>query len=301
MRRIVNFPRVNRDASIDDYRKWLLESESKLNELTGLIRWYSALVEENKDGSHKPSLQSSDVWRSVEAIVSHEEAHGMPFREALVFGDRESKFKGCAKYHPLSLELSKSTSTESVVDLSAARERAESMLSDLQSEVIVLRRQNELLSKEQQKKDDKAVAANQENRLVALRNSDLEHQLNLAKSRAAEAVVFLCYLRALCWWMKKDIEKERPVELREVLYEISGTPDLTGLIDLDFMLVDSNFIEHTDVGIENIEERFADYLLKAGLIQEEQQVFYGTEPDEISDVTGETALRSSFARRGDVS
>lgn len=301
MRRIINFPRVNRDASLHDYRKWMLESESKLNELTGLIRWYSALVEENNDGSHVPSPLTSDVWRSIEAIVSNEEANGTPCREALVFGDKEGKLKGNAKYQALALELNKAISNESVAEIKAARDRAESLLSDLQSEVIVLRRQNELLSQEHRKKENEVASSHQENRLIALRNSDLEHQLNLAKSRAAEAVVFLCYLRALCWWLKKDIEKDRPVELREILYEISGTPDLTGLVDLDFILVDANVIESTDVGVENIEERFADYLLKAGLVHEEQQVFYGTEPDEISDVTGETTSRHSFTRRGDVS
>jgi kinesin family protein 5 len=301
MRRIVNFPCVNRDASLDDYRKWLLENESKLNELTGLIRWYSALVEENNNGSHKASAKTNYVWQSIEAIVSNEELNGTPFREALIFGDADGKLKGNAKYQVLALEFSKKISSEAFAELTTARDRAESLLSDLQSEVIVLRRQNELLSQEQQKKDSDAAASNQENRLIVLRNSDLEHQLNLAKSRAAEAVVFLCYLRALCWWLKKDSEKDRPVELREILYEISGTPDLTGLVDLDFILVDANIIENVDVGVENIEERFADYLLKAGLVHEEQKVFFGSEPDEISDVTGETTSRASFARRGDVS
>jgi ethanolamine ammonia-lyase large subunit len=36
VRRVTNNPRINIDANIENYRTWLLESETKLAELSGL-------------------------------------------------------------------------------------------------------------------------------------------------------------------------------------------------------------------------------------------------------------------------
>jgi hypothetical protein len=175
-------------------------------------------------------------------------------------------------------------------------------LSDIQSESVVLRRQNELLVQEKRKKEDELGNAHSDNRKITLKNSELEHKLSLTENRSKEAINFLRYMRALCWQLRRDIEKDRPITITEITSTLAGAPDLSGLVDLDSLLVDAGIIESSEVDLDKVEGEFFDYLEQAGLvipradIQEDEE-----EVDELAGlddgINGEDGHNNRWVRR----
>lgn len=267
VRRVTNKPRMNKDAGIEDYRKWLLQTEIKFGELSALVQEFAKdlVKENNKNGRVKP-IFSTTVWQTIHAIANEEESVHNPCRKALVLGENEEQLQSLPKWRSLSIELAKRMPSDTLVDATRARDRAESLLTDIQSESVVLRRQNELLVQEKRKKEEELDNANADTRKTTLKNSELEHKLALAENRSKEALHFLRYMRSLCWKLRKDTEKDRPISITEITSTLVGAPDLSGLVDLDSLMVDAGFIENQSVDLDKVEAQFFDYLEEAGLV-----------------------------------
>ena len=303
VKRVTNKPRMNKDAGIDDYRKWLLETEMKFGELSGLVQEFAKdLVQENQRHPSVKKCFSSSMWQTILAIAEEEESVHNPCRKALILGEDEDQFQSLPKWRLLSVELAKRRPSEKLIDAIRGRDRAESLLSDIQSESVVLRRQNELLVQEKRKKEDELGNAHSDNRKITLKNSELEHKLSLTENRSKEAIHFLRYMRALCWQLRRDIEKDRPITITEITSTLAGAPDLSGLVDLDSLLVDAGIIESSEVDLDKVEGEFFDYLEQAGLvipradIQEDEE-----EVDELAGlddgINGEDGHNNRWVRR----
>jgi len=267
VRRVTNKPRMNKDAGIEDYRKWLLQTEIKFGELSSLVQEFAKdLVQESKrDGTFKQSVSIS-MWRKIQAIADEEESVHNPCRKALVMGEDERQLQNLPKWRALSIELAKRMPSDKLVEVIRAHDRAESLLTDIQSESVVLRRQNELLVQEKRKREEELCRAQTENREKELKHSELEHKLIVVENRCREAICFLRYMRTLCWKLRKDTDKDRPITVPEITSTIAGAPDLSGLVDLDSLMIDAGLIESDEVNLDTVEGEFFDYLEDAGLI-----------------------------------
>lgn len=283
VRRVTNKPRVNIDANKEDYRTWLLQSETKLGELTSHVQ---ALAEElvkasEEDESIQNSFTSS-LWESILAIANEEESMSNPCRQALLMDEDEFLEPGQQKWRALTIELARRLPSEKLEEIRKERNRAQSLLSDIQSESVVLRRQNDLLIQEKRKKEEELAHAYRENRKMTLQHAEVDHKLQLAENRARDTIIFLRYMRTLCWKLRKDVERDRPVDITEITSHLHGAPDLSGLVDLDTMMLEGGFIYNKEVEIEKVETEYFNYLQDTGLIIDEEQVAAEEEVDELA-------------------
>lgn len=287
VRRVTNVPVINRDASLDDYRRWLVQTDLKLGELSKYTKEFSKeLVEARNQKKRLEEAFNKSLWESIQAIADEEEAVVNPCRRTLLLEDDEEAAADMdkPKWRALSLALKKRVPPENLETAVSARDRAESILTDIQSECVVLRRQNELLVQEKRKKEDELGGAHRENRKITLKNAELEHKITLSETRAKEAMAFLRYMRTLCWKLRKDIEKERPIDIGEITSTLQGTPDLSGLVDLDKLMIEAGFLESRDMDVEQVENEFFDYLEKAGLIISEADI--AEDDEDIDELAG---------------
>ena len=283
MRSVINNPRVNLDASVDSYREWLLDSEMRLNELSGFIKCMAAeFVEASEKGLSVKNGFSADIWQSIQALVNEEESIANPCRSALILDDNDFLEPGQQKWRALAIELARKLPSAKLREVMTERDRALSIVSDIQSESVILRRQNELLVTEKRKGGEELASAYRENRELKLQVTELAHQRQLAGNRAKDAVVFLRYMRTLCWKLRKDVELDRPIDISDITESLHGAPDLTGLVDLETMMIESGFIITKDVNIERLETEYFDYLQRTGLIIDEEQVAAEEEVDELA-------------------
>ncbi|KAI2506838.1 hypothetical protein MHU86_7623 [Fragilaria crotonensis] len=283
MRRVTNHPRVNVDASAENYRKWLLDSEVRLNELSGFVKCMAAeLVEANEKDLAVKNGFSSEIWKSILALANEEESNANPCRKALILDEDDFVEPGQQKWRALTIELAKRLPSAKLRHVMIERDRAQSIVSDIQSESVILRRQNDLLVAEKRKIEEQLASVYRENRELTLQISELTHYRQIAESRARDAVVFLRYMRTLCWKLRKDIELDRPIDISDITDCLQGAPDLTGLVDLDTMMVESGFIFKKEVEVEKVEKEYFDYLQRTGLIIDEEQAAAEEEVDELA-------------------
>lgn len=71
--------------------------------------------------------------------------------------------------------------------------------------------------------------------------------------------MFARQLRKLCWRIQKDLTKVRGTDITEITSQLSGTPDLSGLIDMDSMLLEAGFISSRELDDKEDDESFEDY------------------------------------------
>ena len=289
VRRVTNDCMVNLDASMEDYRKWLLQSEMRLGVLSKNMKEIATDLYETsiEDPSIKDGF-STAIWESVEEIAEAEESVLNPCRKSLLIEDAiYSNEEEIPYWRNLSSELAKIVPSDKTLDAMNDRDKAESLLTDIQSESVVLRRQNELLVQEKRKMEDEVSNAHRENRKITMQNSELEHKLALAENRSREATIFLKYMRTLCWKLQKDVDKDRPIQISEITNSLQGSPDLSGLVDLDSMMMEAAFLQTRETDIEQVEADYFDYLQEAGLIIDEEQAAAEEEIDELAGLDDE--------------
>jgi hypothetical protein len=149
---------------------------------------------------------------------------------------------------------------EEIKEAIQSRMRAESLLTAIQSEVLVLRRQNALLVKDRKVKEDTLVEMKRDLEVESLRKMEVEHKLGACQFKEREAVLFTRHLRKLCWRLQKDLTKVRSTDITDITSQLSGTPDLSGLIDIDSMLMEAGFISNRELEDKEDDASFEEYL-----------------------------------------
>jgi len=255
-REVINMPRVNQEVPVDEYRKWLMTSEIKQAELVAFINETAAEVLKMENAARRngnvnhlspSSILSGPLWESVQAIVNEEENLYNPIRKAMRLGNMDDLCKAGLKWQCISLEIATMLPSEEFATVIKARDRAESLLADIQSEIVVLRRQNDLLVQDKKTKDEELISSRKEVKLLTLRKSEVEHKLGITQYREKEAIMFLRHLRKLCWRLQKDTTKNTSTDISEITSSISGAPDLSGLVDIDCLLLEAGLIEKREI------------------------------------------------------
>uniref|UniRef100_A0A7S4J4X1 Kinesin motor domain-containing protein n=1 Tax=Odontella aurita TaxID=265563 RepID=A0A7S4J4X1_9STRA len=245
VRRIVNTPRVNWDINVEDYKNWLMLNEIQFGELVAFVKELSGELCRDGDNTiiNASKVLSADVWGTINAISERENVINNPCREAFCLGDMET-LKGCGlKWKALSTKLFERIPSDELSAVVISRDKARSLLSDINSEIIVLRRQNELLVADKRKKMEELSSSKKDMKLLTLRIAELEHNLGLSEYRLRQAMAFLQHLRKLCWSLRKDVSEGRTLAIDEVTSCLNEVPDLSGLVDLDSLMLDMGLIE----------------------------------------------------------
>ena len=204
-----------------------------------------------REGQDKTeNLLSSNLWGSINAIVNEEESLRNPCRRALSLGNIEGLKGNGPKWRALSKELLKCLPSNDLAAMTHSCNRAKSLLSDIQSEVVVLRRQNELLTHAKRKKVEELASVKKNVKLLMIRITELEHNLSLSNYREKQAKMFLQHLRKVCWRLQADVMTGKKPLILDIAASIHGTPDLSGLVDLDSLMAEAGVIESLDVSLE---------------------------------------------------
>uniref|UniRef100_A0A7S0C3B8 Uncharacterized protein n=1 Tax=Proboscia inermis TaxID=420281 RepID=A0A7S0C3B8_9STRA len=246
-------PKVNEDVSCDEYRKWLMSSEMQRGELVSFVKELAKELVQRHQKNEKLG-ESHDVldylsgplWESVKSIVREDDKEHNPCREALALG-RVDQLQKNMKWKSLSQLLSRTLPSEELTNAIDDKNRTASHLTDIQSEVVVLRRQNKLLSSHKKESEEDVVKARKQVKMLSLRKSQLEH--NLVKCRHQEKITgkLLRHLRNLCWKIQSDYTNIRSTEISQITEGLNGIPDLTGLVDIDTLLLEAGIIESRQI------------------------------------------------------
>mmetsp|Transcript_25761 Transcript_25761/g.74525 ORF Transcript_25761/g.74525 Transcript_25761/m.74525 type:complete len:1189 (+) Transcript_25761:89-3655(+) len=253
MRRISTSPRANIDVEADVYKECISTLGSKLE---GFVVFAQRLIEASyqtsNDGSNAPS---SVLWGSLAQLIDEDRNTfgGLgPFeadcRGSLAVAALERWWKEwkCLNEDVCRPQVLKAGSLK-------VNTKTESLLSDIQSEVVVLRRQNDLLVQEKKQKEEDMSRLKKEVKLLSLRIAELEHNLNLAEFKEKQAKLFLRQFRKICWNLQKDFLTERRIEIADITANMHGAPDLTGLIGLDTLLLEAGLIATKDIDADDEE------------------------------------------------
>jgi kinesin family protein 5 len=141
-----------------------------------------------------------------------------------------------------------------------AREKAESKVLDIRSELAALKSQNQALLNDKRKLEEQLTEAKNETKTVLLQRTEVEHRLRTSHFRENEAVLYLRQLRTFYFRLLKSKAAQGTGGTRDVIQDakkrLPGVTDLEDLLDVDKMMVQSGIIESSEVGGDTL---IADY------------------------------------------
>ena len=216
MRRIHTNPKINSNVDVDVYKEWINTLGDKLKGFAVFAqRVIDAVAQDTGDGPH---ALSAVLWEDLAQLLdkdraffveSSNECRGPSAVLSLENWLKEWKYLNQDMCHSWTFQAGASKSTT----------KAESLLFDIQSEVVVLRRQNDLLVHEKRKKVEESSTLKKELKLMNLKIAELEHNLNLAQFKEKQAKLFLRQFRKICWNLQKDFLTERRIEISDITGE----------------------------------------------------------------------------------
>mmetsp|Transcript_42159 Transcript_42159/g.127906 ORF Transcript_42159/g.127906 Transcript_42159/m.127906 type:complete len:1293 (-) Transcript_42159:43-3921(-) len=271
-RRVHNIPKVRVDPSSVEFHKQVAASEKKQKELMNFVR---ALAEECRSlktvgskGKLAKGSHSGPIWDSIDTILEDSGAgspEGAITGAATSYGSRRvSVVSGNSITRRLSNEVSGvdlslmhkeletaqeeiSTLKDEVKKANEARDRAETLLSDIQSEAAVLRTQNDNLNADKKKNMQDLIDAKNEIQILSQRKLEVEHNLRTSQFRENEATVFLRQFRRFYRRLLRNKAAQGTGDTGEITAKVPGVPDLNDLIDVDTLLLESGLIEEEEM------------------------------------------------------
>ena len=239
---VQNHVKPSVEMSPVDYRKLLNDSQKKQGELIDLVNELSAecfqLKQDAKNENFVESKYDGPLWKTVEAILVNGAA-------PVVGKGRNVRSNDSSDVVALREELAKARSE---LDASKkAREHLENLLSERQSEVAVLRTQNDDYSSEKKKNYLELIAAKSEIRMLSQRKQEVEHNLRTSQFREYEATVFLRQFRRFYRRLLRNKAAQGTGGTSDVIEKVPGVPDLNDLIDVDSLLLESGLIEESEL------------------------------------------------------
>ncbi|KAL7520975.1 hypothetical protein ACHAWX_005669 [Stephanocyclus meneghinianus] len=238
-----NFVKPSVEMSPVDYRKLLNDSQKKQGDLIDLVNELSAecfqLKQDAKNHNFVESKYNGPLWQTVEAILVNGAA------PVVAKSARSGRSNDSSDVVALREELAKAR-----IELEAskkARDRLENLLAERQSEVAVLRTQNDNYSSEKKKNYTELISARNEIRILSQRKQEVEHNLRTSQFREYEATVFLRQFRRFYRRLLKNKAAQGTGGTAEVIEKVPGVPDLNDLIDVDSLLLESGLIEESEL------------------------------------------------------
>jgi len=252
IRKITNNPRVNYEHSTNLYKKWLISCEIRLGELSDFVTEFAREISSNESFSN---LLSTELWKSIVAIVKEESVEWNPCRKALAEGTTGEIEKLGMKWKALSMYLSKRYVLNEPTEPENS-DKIRSLLSDIQSEVHVLRTQNKLLREENYSNKNELQNVKNDLKSIKLKISVMDNKLKHDEFKEKLFKLILTRLRKLILRLQNDLTRNRSDEIISLINSIKGIPDMSGLVDVDALLKDFNLISNEQIDDDNGDQDF---------------------------------------------
>ena len=264
--------------SIQSYRSQLFLAERRQEQLMRLIK---LMAQESKHGKKKGrEPKNPKVWDAIlqiaEAEKKKEKKNGSDGKsKKKKKGDKSSSDDPGDSQDDLCISIYNEEDQQNeiqdlyckVIELESkvrqertAREKAESKVLDVRSELAALKSQNQALLNDKRKLEEQLTEAKNETKTVLLQKSEVEHRLRTSHFRENEAVLYLRQLRTFYFRLLKSKAAQGTGGTRDVIQDakkrLPGVTDLEDLLDVDKMMVQSGIIESSEVGGDTL---IADY------------------------------------------
>ncbi|KAL7510685.1 hypothetical protein ACHAXN_007551 [Cyclotella atomus] len=238
-----NYVKPSVEMSPVDYRKLLNDSQKKQGELIELVNELSAecfqLKQDAKNQNFVESNYNGPLWQTVEAVLVNGAAP-LVSKSGRRAGSNDSSDVVALREELAKARAELNTSKK-------AREHLENLLSERQSEVAVLRTQNDNYASEKKKNFQELIAAKSEIRMLSQRKQEVEHNLRTSQFREYEATVFLRQFRRFYRRLLRNKAAQGTGGTSDVIEKVPGVPDLNDLIDVDSLLLESGLIEESEL------------------------------------------------------
>ena len=263
-RRICNIPAARIDLSPAEYRRAIARCEKENGELTGFVRTVAEECHKIRDGGEVALL--GPLCDSVHVILKGRDVGGMarvstlpPISDTTLkqkrrfsLNEPRALLARTSEVEALRLELERARSDveemrNQAVRSDALREKSEIALLEAQSEVAVLRTQNGTLNADKSRNMQDLIDAKNEIQLLSQRKLEVEHNLRTSQFRENEATVFLRQFRRFYRRLLRNKAVQGTGDTGEVMAKVPGVPDLTDLIDVDTLLLESGLIEEDEL------------------------------------------------------
>ena len=271
-RRVRNRPQICLDLSPVEYRKHLAASERRQTELMSFVKALAgecrSLKTEGLRGRLSEATHRGPIWDSIDTILEEsdkDEAEGLASRLAAIGqrskGGAAALHTGPSQRHSISAgaevtalreELEKAEEELAAAKKDAflanqARNKAESVLGEIQSEAAALRTQNDNLSAEKKRNMQDLIDTKNEIQVLSQRKLEVEHNLRVSQFRENEATVFLRQFRRFYRRLLRNKAAQGTGSTGEITAKVPGVPDLNDLIDVDTLLLESGLIEEEEL------------------------------------------------------
>lgn len=246
-RSVQNYIQPNVEMSPLDYRKLLNDSQKKQGFLVNLVNELAAECFQLKQDAKKPNFDESQydgpLWKTIESILV--DGVSPVVNKKVSFFGGQGQHGEPANVVNLQEELSKTR--EDLQRSFIARQKIENMMAERQSEVSVLRMQNDIYASEKKKYFQELIAMKNEIRLLTQQTQEVEHNLRTSQFREFEATVFLRQFRRFYRRLLRNKAHQGTGKTSDVIERVPGVPDLNDLIDVDSLLLEAGLIEDSEL------------------------------------------------------
>jgi kinesin family protein 5 len=239
-REVKNTPKAATSWTVAACQNRLTLSEKRQEDLTALVKMLAHECKHVKGRSKGKDSGNVPLWEAIEKITS-------------------STKPGDVKELSVTIGSQDTSSSERIAELEQlleehrlAREKAESGMRDMKSEITSLRRQKESIANEKQRMSRELHDANEEIKILNQKNMEVENFLRTSQFREKEAIFFLRQFRTFYFRLLRSKALQGTGSTKDVTAEVSlripGVSDLRDLLDVDKLMLDSGLIEESEMG-----------------------------------------------------
>ena len=244
------FPKQNSFVSYSALMDRLTRSETKVSNLTELSKQLAVECANMSEDGGESKSPHSELWKAIHAI-SKECSNEMNSKTAAIEVTVKRPDEK-APADPNQDAYNRITDLEKQLEESRlAKEKAESAMRDMQSDLISLRSQNEILSAENVSLDKELGESKGELRILATRMIDLEHNFRTSQFRETEAVAFLRQFRSFYVRLLKSKAAQGSSDTATIMEDVAaeiGVAQLSDMVEIDTLMQASGLLEKEEVG-----------------------------------------------------
>ncbi len=245
IREVRNSPKPIPAMTTHTLKARLVESEKREQQLTTLINMLAHECKHVKGRSKGKDSGNVPLWKAIEKITSSTKPRDKT-EIGVTIGPQEEEEEDLHR-RIQNLE-------ETVEEHKLARDKAESGIRDIKSEIASLRRQKESITNEKQRTSRELYDTREEMKILSQRNVELENFLRTSQFREKEAVLFLRQFRTFYFRLLRSKAAQGSGTTKEITADVSiripGVSDLSDLLDVDKLMLDSGLLEKSELGAD---------------------------------------------------
>ena len=244
-RRVTNYVRPRESLAISGYRATLARSVQRQKSLIKLVKILSHECKSLQETGSKKYPDNDGLWSAIDKIANDEESENI-INNLSIHKAVEDVSSVEQATNERVRELEKKLEEHRI-----AREKAESAMRDMKSDITLVRSQNEKLLHEKRKTEREYNDARAEIKSLTTRKVELEHHLKTSHFRENEAILFLRQFRTFYLRLLKAKAAHGSGSTKSLTDEVSkrlpGVTDLADLLDIDKLMVLSGIMEKKEI------------------------------------------------------